>query len=186
MRFFDRFINLAKADAHGVLDSLEDPGLILKQCLRVAESEFAGTQSRLEELLSWSEQLARQRDAQAKQTGAIEEQIGLAMAEEQDDLARFSIRRLLAMQRKERELAEESRVAQEEIGELEQRIATQETELCELRRQVEIHLGRLRANETGCVASDAECEVSACIRDEEVELEFLRRRQESDDGRPTR
>ncbi len=40
MRFFDRFINLAKADAHGVLDSLEDPGLVLKQCLREAGNDL--------------------------------------------------------------------------------------------------------------------------------------------------
>ena len=37
MTFFQRFITLARADAHGMLDSLEDRSLILKQCLREAE-----------------------------------------------------------------------------------------------------------------------------------------------------
>ncbi len=177
MRFFDRFINLAKADAHGVLDSLEDAGLVLKQCLREAENELVSNQTRHDELVRWLEQLENQQEALTKRTHTLDDEIRLAIAEDAEELARFSIRRLLATQRKKEELAEELRVAGEELGGLRARIAVQEAELRELRLQVEGYLARRRASEAGCISSPVDPDVGAFVREEEVDLELLRRRQ---------
>ena len=40
MNLFDRISILMKADAHGVMESLEDRSRLLKQCLRDAEAEL--------------------------------------------------------------------------------------------------------------------------------------------------
>ena len=40
MRFLDRMTTLVKADAHGVIDHLEEKSLLLKQHLREAELEL--------------------------------------------------------------------------------------------------------------------------------------------------
>jgi phage shock protein A len=181
MRFIDRFIKLAKADAHGVLDSLEDPSLILKQCLREAERELTDDQSHRDELVRWLEQLSGEREAAAQRGKAIDEEIRLAIEEGAEDLARFSIRRLLATQRKTEVLEDQIRSSIEELSSLESRIGVRESELDELRRDVEAHLSRERAHSAGCAVSPENAEVVPFIRDEEVELELLRRRRETAD-----
>ncbi len=177
MQFFDRFINLAKADAHGVLDSLEDTGLVLKQCLREAENELGSNQSRRDELVRWIEQLDNQRQALARRSQTLDDEIRLSIAKDAEDLARFSIRRLLATQRRREEIGEEIHSASENLNELEARIAIQDAELSELRQQVESCLARRRASEAGCTSSHTDHEAGHFIRVEEVELELLRRRQ---------
>ncbi len=186
MQFFDRFMNLAKADAHGVLDSLEDPGLVLKQCLRSAESELTANQSRRDELSRWLDALARQHETLAERAGELDEEIQLGIAEESEDLARFSIRRLLATQRKGEKIAGEIRVAEEERDALVARTAAQEAELADLQVAVEAHFSRERAAENGCAAAGAEHDIGSGIRDEEVELELLRRRRIANDGEALR
>ncbi len=100
-------------------------------------------------------------------------------------LARFSIRRLLSA-RKQRELIEEQdREAREELDRLNQKLGTQERELEELRDRVEAQLARERTldrsrcetREEGAHASDF-----VTVRDEEVDLELLRRREQHGAG----
>lgn len=179
MRFIDRFMNLARADAHGVLDSLEDPGLVLKQCLREAENELLSDQSRRDELARLLEQLKHRRESLEKRLDSLEDEIRLAIAEDAEDLARFSIRRLLAAQRSRDGLHEELRAASQEHDGLATTLAVRDAQLADLRQQVELHLARERTADAGC-ASDAggstEPELGSVIRDEEIDLELLRRR----------
>ncbi len=178
MRFFDRFITLARADAHGVLDSLEDSGLVLKQCLRDAENELISNRSRADELMRWLEQLTKEREILAIRADTLDDEIRLAITEDAEELARFSIRRLLAARHKREGLEEQLQIAAEELSGLEARIAKQDAELSELRQQVEAHLSRERAAEAGCRSSQLDCEADPFVREEEVELELLRRRQQ--------
>lgn len=185
MRFIDRFMNLARADAHGVLDSLEDPGLVLKQCLREAENELNADKARRDELARLLEQLAGQHESLVRRGDALEDEIKLAIGEDVEDLARFSIRRLLATQRKREGLSQEIRLASEECSGLESRIAMRDTELDELRLEVEVHLARERTAVTGCVSPEHDRDSGIAIRDEEIDLELLRRRSQLGAGEVT-
>ncbi len=186
MTFFHRFVTLAKADAHGVLDSLEDRSLVLKQCLRDAELELAQKRVRQEELSNWVELLARQREQLESRASALDDDIRLAIERDQDALARFSIRRLLATRRGRELLEEPDRDAKGELGRLTPRIDAQQRQLEELRERVETHLARERALDrqprTCPLPGDPEASHSAGVHDEEVELELLRRRQEGEGG----
>ena len=145
MTFFQRFITLTKADAHGLLDSLEDRSLILKQCLRDAELELAQKRVRREELANWTELLERQRQQLDARSVALDDDIRLALERAEETLARFSIRRLLST-RKQRELIDEQdREAREDLDRVSQKLAAQERELEELRDRVEAQLARERA-----------------------------------------
>ncbi len=188
MTFFQRFITQTKADAHGLLDSLEDRSLMLKQCLRDAELELAQKRVRREELANWTELLERQRQQLDARSAALDDDIRLAMERGEEILARFSIRRLLSA-RKQRELIEEQdREAREELDRLNQKLGTQERELEELRDRVEAQLARERTldrsrcetREEGAHASDL-----VTVRDEEVDLELLRRREQHGAGGET-
>lgn len=179
MGFIDRFITLAKADAHGVLDSLEDETLVLRQCLREAEGELARNQARRDELVRWLEKLGGQREAAGARIQELDDEVRLAVESGEEELARFSIRRLLAAQRQKENLEDQTQTASEEARRLGERIAMQEAELGELRRQVEVHLARERALDSGCTSASVESESPHLVRDEEVELELLRRRRKS-------
>ena len=132
MTLLRRFLTLAKADAHGVLDSLEDSSLVLKQCLREAELELAQKRQRLEELGRWREQLEQARAELASRAQELDADIQLALGQDQEDLARFSIRRLLGARRRETTLAEQLAGVREERERLARELESQEGEFAEL------------------------------------------------------
>ncbi len=186
MTFFQRFITLTKADAHGVLDSLEDRSLMLRQCLRDAELELAQKRLRRDELASWLELLARQREQLDARAASLDDDIRLAMEREEEALARFSIRRLLSTRKQLELIAEQERDAREELGRLADKLETQERELDELRDHVEAQLARERAfgdaPGEGTGPYDPDAAGSGGVRDEEVDLELLRRREQRESG----
>lgn len=176
MTFFQRFWTLARADAHGVLDSLEDRSLLLKQCLRDAELEVARKRQRRDELGSWLELLGRQREQLGARETALDDDIRLALERGEESLARFSIRRLLAVRKQLDQLAEQERTAREDLDALADKLAAQERELEELRDRVEAELARERALGHSPCASTGDSDLAGGVREEEVELELLRRR----------
>lgn len=178
MTFFQRFLTLARADAHGVLDSLEDRSLLLKQCLRDAELELARKRQHRDELASWLELLGRQREQLGARETSLDDDIRLALGRGEEALARFSIRRLLAARKQLEQLAEQERTAREDLDALVDKLAAQERELEELRDRVEAELARERAlGRAACApATSSDADLAGGVRDEEVELELLRRR----------
>lgn len=171
MAWFDRFSTLMKADAHGVIDALEDRALMLRQHLREAREAVEQKRVRLAGLE------AERRDAQAEsqrleeQLETLEADVDLAMAEGQDDLARFAVKKLLPRraqaQRVERRLGELA----EERDRLVDTLAEQEAAFEDLEQRIKARLAQL---DSGGSNVDPDEWV---VRDEDVEFELLRRRQ---------
>jgi phage shock protein A len=180
MTLLRRFWTLAKADAHGVLESLEDSSLVLKQCLREAEFELAQSRQRLEELGRWREQLEQARADLASRAQELDADIQLALGQGQEDLARFSIRRLLGARRRESALAEQLAGVREERERLATQVESQKGELAELKERVETHLTEQRSREQlAAVAPEdgapTRVENELAVHEQEVEIELLRR-----------
>ena len=180
MTLLRRFLTLAKADAHGVLDSLEDSSLVLKQCLREAELELAQKRQRLEELGRWREQLEQARAELASRAQELDADIQLALGQDQEDLARFSIRRLLGARRRETTLAEQLAGVREESERLARDLESQESELAELKERVQTHLTEQRAREQFAAAAPEDGDPTRAgnelpVHELEVEIELLRR-----------
>jgi len=173
MKLFDRMTTLVKADAHGVVDALEERSLLLRQHLREAELELLQKRARVEAL---GEEEARLRDELArcrKRVAALEEDISLALEGGKEDLARFAIRRMIP---ERRELgALEAQIA--EVGEarakLVERLEEQESQYDSLRQRARAHLAE--TSRRGDVLQEL---APPPVADEEVELELLRRRQQ--------
>jgi phage shock protein A len=183
MTLLRRFLTLAKADAHGVLDSIEDSSLVLKQCLREAELELAQKRQRAEELGRWQEQLEQARAELTRRAQELDADIQLALGQEQEDLARFSIRRLLVARRRETALAEQLAGIREEGARLAGELESQDRELAELKERVQTHLTEQRAREqfAGVAPDDGDptrAENDVPVHELEVEIELLRRRSE--------
>lgn len=169
MKFLDRLTLLVRADAHGVLEQLEERTLLAKQHLREAELELDRKRAQVDALAEESRRLGDEVVRFESQIAGLDEDVELALAGGKEELARFTIRKLLPLRR-----AAES--ARRRIGELDEererlagKLGEQERALEELRSRVRNRIAAARAEE-GCGL-----EAPALAADEEVELELLRR-----------
>ena len=162
---FDRIATLARADAHGVVDALEERALLLKQHLREAELELVQKRGRLAGLVAEEERLAEGIARRGRELAALDADVALALDGGKQELARFAIRRLLRVRRERDAMERALEKVRATRAELENRLGEQEDAFRSLRERVQ---ARLRA---GDEASDSE----GGVRDEEVELELLRR-----------
>src|SRR5512139_418603 len=172
IKLFDRIATLLKADAHGVIESLEERSLLLKQYVREAEIELHQKRARLEAV---HEDEKRLRDAllrQEEEIRALDADIALALAGGKDDLARFAIRRLIPRRNELKLLRTHLEQRSAEAQAIAERLAAQEAQFEELRSRVRTELAH--ASE---LAGGAPWPCEASVADEEVELELLRRRQ---------
>ena len=169
--FMGRLRTLFMADAHAVLESLEERSLLLKQHLREAEIELGRKRARVEALSEQGRQLNERCERLRALAAEVDRDVELALNSGDETLARFSVRKLLPL-RKELEAAE-SQLAQRgrELSELEQRLADQEERFSALKRRVHVELAQERAPE-----AEAMHAVSPAVAEEEVDLELLRRR----------
>ena len=187
MKFLDRALRLVRADAHGVMDQLEERSLLLKQHLREAEVEITRKRVRVEALEEEERQVGQEAIRLERQLAGLDEDIELALAGDKEDLARFAVKRLLPVRDALRVLRERGEEIREERVQLSERLAEQEEQFEELRQEVAARLVTARREKAareardGCSAlADADSTLAgsrvAGVSDEEVELELLRRR----------
>ena len=173
LRIFDRMATLLRADAHGVLEALEERSLLLKQHLREAELELLQKRARLDGLNGEDERLTSALERRTAEAGALDEDVRLALAGGKDDLAKFAIRRLLPKRREVEALTAARSQVREARDRLADKLAEQEHAFEELRDRVN---ARLAESRDGAPARADEPPVA--VTDEEVELELLRRQGE--------
>ena len=171
LKLIDRIATLVRADAHGVVEALEERSLLLKQSLREAELALLEKRARLAAL---AEEEARGRSRAERSRAAItrlDEDVALALAGGREELARFAIRRLLPLRREVASLEREGAALAAARSALAEQIETQQSEFEQLRAQVRARLAR---------PSDANTSDESFgpppVDEAEVELELLRRR----------
>ena len=177
LKLFDRISTLLKADAHGVVESLEERSLLLKQYLREAELELNRKRAELEALGEEEKQLRETLARREDESRALDEDITLALAGGKEDLARFAIRRLLPKRNEAKALAARLGEVASESQALAGRLAEQERQFESLRTRVKSELAR--ATEPGSASAWL---AEPIVADEEVELELLRRRRAAEGG----
>ena len=174
MKLVDRLTTLMRADAHGVVDAVEDRGLLLRQHLREAEVELQRKRARGDALAS--EEKALEDEAariQAKCT-ALDDDVSLAISEDKEELARFAIRKLLPLREIEVKLGQRRDRLKEERAELAETLVIQEQENEELKARARGFFARLEDDSDATSAT-----FEPMVADEEVELELLRRKQQA-------
>ncbi len=166
MKWFDRFQMLVKADAHAVLEQLEEKSLLVKQHLREAELELDRKRARCEAFEEEERSLGEEAARLGDEIRALDEDVELALSGGKEELARFAVRRLLPKRRAESELTRRRGEIADARERLEATLRDQEAHLEELKRTARTKLAQ---------ASEAPTPEPAAA-DEEVELELLRRR----------
>lgn len=169
MAWIRRLETLVRADAHGVLDVLEDRALLLRQHLREARQAVEAKRCRLAALEADDRDAAAETEKVEGRLATLERDIDLALAEERDDLARYSIKKLLPMRQTRDRLARRRVALTEERERLGEQLEEQRVALADLEVRVKADLAS-RGVEAGW------CDETTVVTDDDVELELLRRR----------
>lgn len=180
MRFIDRMALLAKADAHGVMDQLEERTLLLKQHLRDAEHELDRKRARLETLADTNKAVSNEVERLATRVAGLDEDIELALAAGNEDLARFAARKLLPARDALAELRRRFDENEAETTELGATLAEQEQAFDDLKTRVRSDIAAARQRHESPRSSTDE--LGGTVPDEEVEFELMRRRTAASGG----
>jgi phage shock protein A len=178
MGIMTRFVRLCKADIHGVMDQIEDQGLLLKQHLRDMQAELDTKQSRLAGMLASREETERERERRSREVQTLEQDLAPAIAKEKDDIARTLIRKLKPLAHHGEELRRHIQSLDKDIAQL--RTALEEQRLLheQLRLKAAEHLRRTERRQWGeAMAATIPHSLGAEPAEAEVELELLRRKE---------
>ncbi len=172
MGLMARLSTLARADAHGVVDALEDKALVLRQQVREAAAELDRKRCRIDALVAEDKDLRAEAERIEERKTALEADVELALAGDQDELARYAIKKLLPLRHGAAEIERRLAALAEERAGLEQQLAEQEAEFELLESRVKGFLARQGDDESG----GARAFTDLAVTDQDVELELLRRR----------
>lgn len=168
MNFWDRMKTGLRADAHGIVDALEDEALLLRQHLRDAEAEVERKRARLLELEAATEKLSTERSRAQGEAQRTDRDVSFALSEGREDLARFALKQHLTETRKLERIDARHQVIVAERQKLEDLLTAQNAALDELKTRVQAHLATREAPDS--------CFEMTPVGEEQVELELLRRR----------
>lgn len=172
MSLIYRIKRLIKSDAHQIVDGLEDPKGILAQALRDMEAELERLESELKTAEGRVEVLDRKRQAWEEALANLESDIGLAMREKREDIAKALIRKALVLRKNLRGTADEKTVLAADAHALRAELADKRGVLGEIRVKADAFALKAGVAGRGCRAASVPLETPL---EEEVELEFLRR-----------
>jgi phage shock protein A len=179
IKLFDRITMLLKADAHGLVESLEERSLLLKQYVREAEIELNRKRARLEAVRDEERRLRETLARREAESRALDEDITLALAGAKEELARFAIRRLLPRRSEIQALRAEIEQRSAEGQGLSERLERQQAQFDALRTRTRVETARAAAE---CADTPCAWLGEPVVADEEVELELLRRRRSLEGG----
>jgi len=170
MSLLDRVALLFKADAHGIVDSLEERSLLLRQYLREAELLLNGHRAKLEALREETERLRTLLAQESETVDRLDQDVALALGGNKEELARFAIRQLLLHRREIERLAALLAERTSEAEALAERVTGEEEKYEDLKTRV-----RSEPRQTDEPSARPFAAVGS-VAEEEVELELMRRR----------
>ena len=94
MAILTRIFRLFKADIHGVMDQIEDQGLLLKQHLRDMEESLVQKEAKLKQMCFARDQAQQDYEKGIKESNNLEQDLEVAIRKDRDDIARMLIKKL--------------------------------------------------------------------------------------------
>jgi len=95
MAILTRLKQMVKADAHAVLDNIEEPKALLKQSIREMESLIHEAETEVKQLALEQETTANSLKSLINQSDEIKNELELCLSENQDELARHVVKQKL-------------------------------------------------------------------------------------------
>ena len=174
MSLTTRIARLFKADAHAILDSLEEPETILKQSVREMEAIIEQGEAQLKRLQQQGETLNRRQARLNRQHDEVEHQIDLCFAEKNDSLARSSIRKKLETEQLIEAVADQHRALGGRQAELRASLKAQKEQLQDILDRLDWLSEEQQHDQANACADRSEPIGSrTAVSEEAVELAFL-------------
>ncbi len=183
MAIFSRIFRLCKADFHGVMDQMEDKGLLLKQYLREMEAALRQKQERQSQLHQSCRQIERELSQREEEVDKLEKDLDLAVRKDKDDIAKMLIRKRRTIQAGCQGLQRQLQALEEEKGELAQVLEQQQMQYQELKAKAAVYCRQTehRSYKEAFEMTDASTGAQT-TSEEEIELELLQRKETLQQG----
>jgi phage shock protein A len=171
MSLFQRIKTNVKADAHGVVDAIEDRALLLRQYVRDAEAELLRKRGQLQVVETELRSLEREEKSTETELHRFEADAKVAIAAGNDELSRFALKGVLVRRARQRRHVARREDLERERQELGRLLAEQSERYEALKERVE---AELQGAGSGCEAT------FETVSEEQVELELLRRKKQEE------
>jgi phage shock protein A len=178
MGIVTRMLRLCRADLHGVMDQLEDKGLLLRQYLREMEQSLQAKQEAMERLGLTERDLRRSLADREKEAQRLEGEIAPVLRRGQEEIARALIRRRRGLEACCLQLRQRIAGLAEEQGRLGALLERQRLERDELVTRVALYhqAQEQRRFDEGPTAS-GEDGLWRAASEEEIEWELVQRKE---------
>ena len=178
MAILTRIFRLFKADIHGVMDQIEDQGLLLKQHLRDMEESLVQKEAKLKQMCFAKDQARQDYEKGKNESNNLEQDLGVAIRKDRDDIARLLIKKLKPLAHIQSERCSHIDRLNHEIEQFREAIELQRLQFEQLRQQAAnfFHRTQKQNEDHGWPAMQAGYGVYD-LSDEEVELELLQRKE---------
>ena len=178
MGIMTRVVKIFKADIHGVMDQLEDQGLLLKQHLRDMEDALNAGEARLKRKIAARKQAQLEFDKFKQQTETLEHDLEVAVKKNKDDIARMLIKKVKPLDDLREDIAQHIRALDEEIAAIKDHLDQQHLKYAQIRHRAMEYCHRSRSQARQKDLSDMPVGASSAeLSEEEIELELLKRKE---------
>jgi len=178
MGILTRIVRICKADIHGVMDHVEDQGLLLKQHLRDMEKALSEKEAGMKNMMA-SRRLAQQEyEKYTRESEKIEQDLTASIEKERDDIARLLIRKLKPLAGHKDEIGRHIKVLDQDIAHLKDSVEKQRLQYDQLQLKSKefFHKTEQQAWDES-LSSIIPKNNSQDLRSEEIELELLQRKE---------
>ncbi|OEU67822.1 MAG: hypothetical protein BBJ57_01930 [Desulfobacterales bacterium PC51MH44] len=186
MGILTRVVRLCKADIHGVMDQLEDQGLLLKQHLRDMEKALSHKEARLKKMVASRRQTQQEYDKYKRESEKMEQDLTASIEKERDDIARLLIKKLKPLTNHRDELGRHIEALGQEIAQLQDIVEKQRLQYEQFQLKSTEYFHKTEQQEWEKTLSDIIPNgISHDLCEEEVELELLKRKEALRGGETT-
>jgi phage shock protein A len=186
MAILSRMMRLFKADVHGVMDQLEDKGLLLKQYLREMEASLKDKEDRLHRIELAIKQAESDLDQRKEEVQKLENDLDLAIRKKKDDIARMLIRKRRSLQGTCEQLKHQVETLTQENSRLSEVLARQRLQYDQLKVKVAAFRQQEQTEEFGDeITANGHPQTWRAPTNEEIELELLQRKEAMQEGGAT-
>jgi len=173
MALITRITRLFRADMHAVLDRIEEPDILLRQALREMEASFTCDEQQFKLLTREAIQLQKRGESFEQVLQEMDDELDICFFSQQDDLARALVKRKLETRRHLKLTGEKLTATRQSCSIVEKKLNEQRAQLDNMRQKVE-----LLSDDPALAGSDNSWQPHEfSIRDDEVEIAFLKEKQ---------
>ncbi len=177
MAIIGRIVKIFKADIHGVMDQMQDQGLLLKQHLRDMEEALNCKEARLQKMKASRNQALQDLNRYKQHWDTLEHDLTMAVRKDKDDIARMLIIKRSIPKRLSNEVSRHVKALDEEITQFDDHLQQQRLKYEQLKNRSTEYLHRTQMQKWEKEAIDpVPYDSYAELSEQEIELELLKRK----------